>query len=70
MLSATPDGIHEARDAKGDEYGDEGLSNFVTGLPDDSSAEQVVSAILKDVARFSGRKSPADDQTVIAVRAV
>ena len=64
------DGIHEARGPEGDEYGDEGLRDFVRGLPDDSSAEQVVSAILKDVARFSGRKSPADDQTVIAVRAV
>lgn len=64
------DGIHEARNAAGKEYGDDRLQDFVATLPEDYSAERIVSAILDDVAHFSGRKSPADDQTVIAARVV
>lgn len=64
------DGIHEARNEAGNEYGDARLRDFVAALPEDFSAERIVSAILDDVARFSGRKSPADDQTVIAARVV
>ncbi len=70
LFVTASDGIHEARNADGDDYGDKRLHDFVKDLPPDMGAEKAVSAILKDVARFSGRKTPADDQTVIVVRAV
>ena len=70
LFVTASDGIHEARDASGSDYGDTRLREFVQSLPANASAERVVSAILEDVARFSGRQTPSDDRTVIVLRAV
>ena len=70
LFVTASDGVHEARDAHGNDYGDTRLREFVQSLPDDISAEGALSAILEDVARFSGRETPADDRTVIVLLAV
>ncbi len=70
LFVTASDGVHEARDAAGNDYGDARLRELIQSLPLDLSAERVVSAILEDVARFSGREMPSDDRTVIVLRAV
>lgn len=70
LFVTASDGVHEARDSQGNDYGDARLREFVQSLPAGASAERVVSAILEDVARFSGRETPSDDRTVIVLRVV
>lgn len=70
LFVTASDGVHEARDSNGNDYGDARLRDLIQTLDADLSAERVVSAILEDVARFSGRQTPSDDRTVIVLRAV
>ena len=63
------DGLHETENEAGEQYGEERLLRLVESLPR-ASATELLEAIFRDVARFSGRETPADDLTVIVVRAV
>jgi sigma-B regulation protein RsbU (phosphoserine phosphatase) len=65
MLVLTTDGIHEARDAQGNEYGLRRLSRRIRsarGNPDD-----VVKAILQDVDSHVATGSQGDDITIVAM---
>lgn len=60
------DGISEARDLSGNEYGVDGLSLAASGRHGWASKE-LVSACLGDVERYSSGVRQADDQTLMAV---
>ena len=65
LLVLTTDGIHEARDAQGNEYGIKRLSRRIRsarGGPDD-----VVKAILQDVDSHVASGSQGDDITIVAM---
>lgn len=65
MLVLTTDGIHEARDAQGNEYGLRRLSRRIRsarGNPDD-----VVKAILQDVDSHVATGSQGDDITIVTM---
>ena len=65
LLVLTTDGIHEARDAQGNEYGIKRLSRRIRsarGGPDD-----VVKAILQDVNSHVASGSQGDDITIVAM---
>jgi len=65
MLVLTTDGIHEARDAQGNEYGLRRLSRRIRsarGTPDD-----VVKAILQDVDSHVATGSQGDDITIVTM---
>ena len=61
------DGITEAQDPAGDDYGEERL---IRSLRDhlDLGADEMASAVLRDVARFRQDCPPADDVTLLVVR--
>jgi sigma-B regulation protein RsbU (phosphoserine phosphatase) len=60
------DGISEARNLSGKEYGIGGLS-LAAGDRHGWSSNELVSACLKDIERYSSGTRQADDQTLMAV---
>jgi phosphoserine phosphatase RsbU/P len=60
------DGISEARNLSGNEYGIGGLS-LAAGGRHGSPSKELVSACLKDIERYSFGTRQADDQTLMAV---
>ena len=60
------DGISEARNASGDEYGIGGLS-LAAGALHGWPSQELVSACLKDIERYSVEVRQADDQTLMAI---
>jgi phosphoserine phosphatase RsbU/P len=60
------DGILEAADASGKEYGIDALS-AIAGGGENWSAQELVAACLMDVERHSGGAKQADDQTMMAI---
>ncbi|MFY9529024.1 MAG: PP2C family protein-serine/threonine phosphatase [Candidatus Acidiferrales bacterium] len=60
------DGISEARDLSGNEYGIDGLSLAVGGRHG-WPAEELVSACREDIERYSSGARQADDQTLMAI---
>lgn len=65
MLVFTTDGIHEARDAAGNEYGLKRLSRRIRSAR--GQADDVVRAILQDVDSHVKDGNQADDITVVAM---
>ena len=63
------DGITEARDGVGDEYGEARLASLVTGL-DAVPAAESLAALIADVDRFAGDTPQHDDLTALVLRAV
>ncbi len=61
------DGLTEARNQRGKEFGIRGLTRCVAGV-DRSSAASVVCGCLERVTRFSGEEVQLDDMTIVAVR--
>ncbi len=61
------DGISEARNLSGNEYGIGGLS-LAAGGRHGSPSKELVSACLKDIERYSFGTRQADDQTLMAVQ--
>ncbi|HET6278084.1 MAG TPA: PP2C family protein-serine/threonine phosphatase [Candidatus Polarisedimenticolia bacterium] len=61
------DGITEATDPAGDDFGLERLERILTGHPA-LEAKALVDLVFREVERFSRRNAPADDQTVVVVR--
>jgi sigma-B regulation protein RsbU (phosphoserine phosphatase) len=61
------DGVVEAQNGDGEEYGQDRLVALVRENAR-SSAESIVSAIHSEVERFQAEGPPGDDITVIAVR--
>jgi sigma-B regulation protein RsbU (phosphoserine phosphatase) len=62
------DGIIEAENNDEEIYGTERLMNLVAGIDSAASAEDVIEAILQDVADFVGNAEQYDDMTVVVVK--
>jgi serine phosphatase RsbU (regulator of sigma subunit) len=62
------DGVTEAMNADGVEYGEERFWELVEGLSAGLSAEQMTGRILEDLYRFLDGGEPQDDVTVMALR--
>jgi phosphoserine phosphatase RsbU/P len=65
MLIMVSDGILEARDARGNEYGLSRLSRRIRGAR--GSAEDIVKAIVADVDAHAQNQTQADDMTIVAM---
>jgi len=65
MLIMVSDGILEARDAKGNEYGLSRLSRRIRSAR--GAAEDVVKAILADIDSHAANQTQADDMTIVAM---
>jgi len=63
------DGLHEALGLSGEDYPNERLLRLIESLPD-ADAGEILQAVLSDVDEFSGGRSPADDRTVVVVKAI
>ncbi len=61
------DGITEARDAEGEEYGEARLAELAVGLGE-LSAEESLRALIADVDRFAGETPQHDDLTAMVLR--
>jgi sigma-B regulation protein RsbU (phosphoserine phosphatase) len=62
------DGITDARNLDGEDYGEERLQAFAGGLPRGYTADQIIRAVAEDVTRFTGGAEQADDITLVALR--
>jgi serine phosphatase RsbU (regulator of sigma subunit) len=63
------DGLNEAVDVHGADYGEERLAEVVRAAARNGAcAVEVRDAILNDVARFVGSAEPHDDMTIVVVR--
>lgn len=67
FLVAFTDGLSEARDGHGVEYGSERLSAVVAGL-EKPTAQEVVDASLADLHSFIGGRAPEDDLSILVIR--
>ena len=61
------DGVSEAYNASGEQYGEGRLIALLERLPKATPVE-LLDAIFADVQHFSGREMPADDCTVVIIR--
>lgn len=68
VLVWTSDGILEARDARGEPLGYEGLRTALQGGSPADSAETVRDRLLRAVARHTGDRPVEDDRTVVVLR--
>jgi sigma-B regulation protein RsbU (phosphoserine phosphatase) len=62
------DGITDARNRDGEDYGEERLQRLASELPRHYSAEQIVRAVAEEVSRFTGGADQADDITLVALK--
>jgi sigma-B regulation protein RsbU (phosphoserine phosphatase) len=67
LLIAHTDGITEACDAEGREFGEKGLLDVVARYPD-ARARDLAGEILEAIDRYAVSGEPADDRTVVVVR--
>ncbi len=65
LVILTTDGVHEARDPNGNEYGIKRLSRRVRSAR--GNASEVVKAILQDLDSFVGNGPQTDDITILAI---
>ncbi|HEY4593479.1 MAG TPA: SpoIIE family protein phosphatase, partial [Thermoanaerobaculia bacterium] len=68
LLVFYTDGLLEARNGQGQEYGDARLRRAVARAADSRTAREVRDSILGDLANFKGDEEQADDITVVVVR--
>jgi hypothetical protein len=68
LLVVFSDGVSEATNAAGEEFGEEGIIDSVTREWKGKSAGGVCDSILADVNAFLGDLPPHDDQTLMVVR--
>ena len=61
------DGVTEARDVHGVEFGEERLTTIISASVN-RSASEIQSAIVRSVESFVGEASPHDDQTIVVVK--
>lgn len=62
------DGISEARDPAGAEYGDARVADYLRLQPATGSDEDLVDGLVADVLRFCGATPPHDDMTLTLIR--
>ncbi|HEX3556888.1 MAG TPA: PP2C family protein-serine/threonine phosphatase [Thermoanaerobaculia bacterium] len=68
LLIFCTDGLVEARNAQGQDYGDDRLRRAVARAADSRTAREVRDAILGDLSNFKGDEEQSDDITVVVVR--
>ena len=66
LLLLFTDGITEARNAAGEQFGEQRISELLATLRD-APLDEVADRVMDAVASWSGN-GPADDQTVVAAR--
>jgi sigma-B regulation protein RsbU (phosphoserine phosphatase) len=62
------DGITDARNLDGEDYGEERLQRLAGRLPREYTAKQIVQAVAEDVSQFTGGADQADDITLVALK--
>jgi sigma-B regulation protein RsbU (phosphoserine phosphatase) len=67
VIIAFSDGVSEALDAEGHEYGDERLIACIKPLQG-GTPQAILDALLADVHTFCGSATPSDDITIVVVR--
>src|SRR5215207_8738159 len=67
MLVVFSDGVTEAQNATGEEYGEARLSSFVAARSDDS-ANNLRREVFEEIDRWSGDAERGDDQTLVILR--
>jgi sigma-B regulation protein RsbU (phosphoserine phosphatase) len=68
LLIFYTDGLVEARNAQGQDYGDARLRRAVARAAGSRTAREVRDSILGDLSNFKGDEEQADDITVVVVR--
>lgn len=63
------DGITDARNRVGEDFGEERLIELVERIPDRFSADEIVTAIADELARFTDGAEQMDDITLLALKA-
>ncbi|AYG79108.1 Phosphoserine phosphatase RsbU [Streptomyces hundungensis] len=63
------DGITEARDAKGEQFGEARLADALTSAPHQPGAQHVIDALTRAVRTFTGDHDIDDDQAVLVLTA-
>ena len=63
------DGITDARNLEGEDYGEERLLQLAERLPRGLSADEIVRAVADEVSRFTAGADQADDITLVALKA-
>lgn len=63
------DGITDARNLDGEDFGEERLIHLAERLPRELTAEQIVKAVADEVSRFTAGADQADDITLVALKA-
>ena len=63
------DGITDARNRLGEDFGEERLVSLVERMPERFTADEIVRAISDEVARFSDGADQMDDITLVALKA-
>lgn len=62
------DGINEAENAMGEQFGEERIHRTIASLPADAPAREVVERLLADVRDFLAGVEPGDDMTLLVLR--
>ena len=62
------DGISEAANAEGEQFGEQRLCEVVHAMPHDLSAREVAEQLLAALREFLGQVEPQDDMTLMVVR--
>ena len=69
LIAIYSDGVTEANNARGEEFGEERLVDRLTRLRD-QPASRIVSTVMDDVADWSTGATSADDVTVVVARRI
>lgn len=64
------DGLIEALNADEDMYGSERLKQFISQIPNEASAEEVIQRIVEDVHNFVGESEQYDDLTLVVIKRI
>jgi sigma-B regulation protein RsbU (phosphoserine phosphatase) len=70
LLIFYTDGLVEARNDRGDEYGDARVQRAVARAAGSRTAREVRDAVLGDLSNFKGDQEQSDDLTLVVVRIV
>ncbi|MBI1884141.1 MAG: SpoIIE family protein phosphatase [Chlamydiae bacterium] len=68
LLILLTDGVIEARNAKGEEFGWERLEKYLESLSPEASLEQTVNDLFEKLDRFGGSFAIPDDVTLLALK--
>jgi serine phosphatase RsbU (regulator of sigma subunit) len=64
------DGITDARNLGGEDFGEERLIRLAERLPREMTADEIVGAVAEEVARFTAGAEQMDDITLVALKAL